>query len=298
MSTTKAASTKTTARAAGKAASRVTPKRMEAKKENIERAGKAEAETKSSPATASGAATGSDVAAKEGRPESAQQPAATATTAAGGEAAKARAIGASADAVTAAPATAASQAQAKKSTASDARAAGAAAMRTRSAGPSKATTTTRATARTGGKSKGATQARVGGGAGAAKIAEATGGISGSNPMLQTLERAVDIGRGNVAAVLESQRAAAQALAEVGSRMVGLSRAGLEEGLTAARALARCRTLGELVAAQAELSKDSTERLVKETAALSAIFARAMRESMRPLTTHLAATVELMVPTRR
>jgi len=98
-------------------------------------------------------------------------------------------------------------------------------------------------------------------------------------------------RGNVEAMLESSRAAAQGIEQIAREVADFSRKSFEETTAAARAMTTVKTPNELVQLQNDFAKTQFDAAVAEMSKLSETMVKLMGEVFEPMQNRASAAAE-------
>lgn len=105
------------------------------------------------------------------------------------------------------------------------------------------------------------------------------------------EELADIARGNVEAVVEAGRVAAEGARTIGQDVVAKSREGVEDAADAIRSLAEAKSPTEFIQLQSELARASFDRLVAESSRLTESVVKLAGEAIQPLSNRATANAE-------
>ena len=98
----------------------------------------------------------------------------------------------------------------------------------------------------------------------------------------------DLARGNVEALVEAGRVAAEGARSLGQDVVARGRDGAEKTADAIRSLAEAKSPTEFMQLQSELAKSSFDRLVAESSRLTESLVKLAGETIQPLSNRATA----------
>jgi hypothetical protein len=104
----------------------------------------------------------------------------------------------------------------------------------------------------------------------------------SETAAQGFEEAITLGRENLETMAKSARAVSDGLLRLNEEWLGFLEQQFRDGLEAGQALARCRSVPEMVRVQGEYACSALDRLATETSTLTDIAARMVSEGLQPL----------------
>jgi phasin family protein len=102
------------------------------------------------------------------------------------------------------------------------------------------------------------------------------------------EQIADLARGNVEALVEAGRVAAEGARSLGQDVVARGRDGAEQTADAIRSLAEAKSPTEFMQLQSELAKSSFDRLVAESSRLTESLVKLAGETIQPLSNRATA----------
>ena len=105
------------------------------------------------------------------------------------------------------------------------------------------------------------------------------------------EELADITRGNVEALAESGRLAAEGARSLSRDVIAKSRESVEEAADAIRTLAEAKSPTEFVQIQSELARASFDRLVAQSSRFTESWVKLAGEAVQPLSNRASATAE-------
>jgi phasin family protein len=108
---------------------------------------------------------------------------------------------------------------------------------------------------------------------------------------QVSENFADLARGNVEALVESSRVAAEGARSIGQDVIAKGREGVEEAAGAIRTLAEAKSPTEFVQLQSEIARASFDRLVAESSRLTESMVKLAGEAIQPLSNRASANAE-------
>ncbi len=108
---------------------------------------------------------------------------------------------------------------------------------------------------------------------------------------QVAEEFADISRGNVEAMVEASRLAAQGARSLGQDVIAKSREGVEETAEAIRSLAEAKSPTEFVQIQGELARASFDRMVAQSSRFTESMVKLAGEAIQPLSNRASANAE-------
>ncbi|MEO1015928.1 MAG: phasin family protein [Pseudomonadota bacterium] len=120
-----------------------------------------------------------------------------------------------------------------------------------------------------------------------------------NEMMQKgLDRAMsfagefgDIGRGNVAAMTESAKAARKGMEALNTRAMEYMKDAVETGAAATKSVTSAKSLQEAIELQSNFAKAAFEKYVAELNAMTSLMSATMRDAAEPLNAQAGAVVE-------
>jgi phasin family protein len=101
----------------------------------------------------------------------------------------------------------------------------------------------------------------------------------------------DIARGNVEALVEASRVAAEGARSIGQDVVAKTRDSVEEAADAIRSLAEAKSPTEFVQLQSEIARGSFDRFVAESSRLTESFVKLAGEAIQPISNRATANAE-------
>ena len=108
---------------------------------------------------------------------------------------------------------------------------------------------------------------------------------------QAAEQIADLARGNVEALVEAGRVAAEGARSLGQDVVARGRDGVEQTADAIRSLAEAKSPTEFVQLQSELARSSFDRLVADSSRLTESLVKLAGEAIQPLSNRASANAE-------
>ena len=108
---------------------------------------------------------------------------------------------------------------------------------------------------------------------------------------QATEEFADIARGNVEALVEASRVAAEGARSIGQDVIAKSRASVEQTADAIRSLAEAKSPTELVQLQGEYARASFDRLVAESSKLTESLVKLAGEAIQPISNRATASAK-------
>jgi phasin family protein len=105
------------------------------------------------------------------------------------------------------------------------------------------------------------------------------------------EELADLARGNVEAVVEATRVAAEGARAIGQDAVSSSRDGFEQAADAIRSLAEAKSPTEYLQLQGDFARASFDRLVAESSKLTESMVKLAGEAFQPLSNRASASAE-------
>jgi phasin family protein len=105
------------------------------------------------------------------------------------------------------------------------------------------------------------------------------------------EELADITRGNVEALAESGRLAAEGARSLSRDVIAKSREGVEEAADAIRTLAEAKSPTEFVQLQSEIARASFDRLVAQSSRFTESWVKLAGEAVQPLSSRASANAE-------
>ena len=108
---------------------------------------------------------------------------------------------------------------------------------------------------------------------------------------QVAEEVADFARGNVEALVEAGRVAAQGARAIGQDVVATGREGVEQTAEAIRSLAEAKSPTEFVQLQSEIARSSFDRLVAESSRWTESLVKLAGETIQPLSNRASANAE-------
>jgi phasin family protein len=108
---------------------------------------------------------------------------------------------------------------------------------------------------------------------------------------QVTENFADLARGNVEALVEASRVAAEGARSIGQDVIAKGREGVEEAAGAIRTLAEAKSPTEFVQLQSEIARASFDRMVAESSRLTESMVKLAGEAIQPLSNRATANAE-------
>ena len=108
---------------------------------------------------------------------------------------------------------------------------------------------------------------------------------------QVAEDFADLARGNVEALVEASRVAAEGVRSLGQDVIAKGREGVEEAAGAIRSLAEAKSPTEFVQLQSEIARASFDRMVAESSRLTESMVKLAGEAIQPLSNRASANAE-------
>jgi phasin family protein len=108
---------------------------------------------------------------------------------------------------------------------------------------------------------------------------------------QFAEGFADLTRGNVEAIVEAGRVAAEGARSIGQDVVASSRDSVEQAADAIRTLAEAKSPTEFVQLQSEIARNSFDRLVSQSSRLTETMVKLAGEAIQPLSNRASANAE-------
>jgi phasin family protein len=108
---------------------------------------------------------------------------------------------------------------------------------------------------------------------------------------QFAEQFADLTRGNVEAIVEAGRVAAEGARTIGQDVVASGRDSVEQTAEAIRTLAEAKSPTEFVQLQSEIARNSFDRLVAESSRLTETLVKFAGEAIQPLSNRASANAE-------
>ena len=108
---------------------------------------------------------------------------------------------------------------------------------------------------------------------------------------QVAEELADIARGNVEAIVEASRLAAEGARSLGQDVIAKSREGVEETAEAIRTLAEAKSPTEFVQRQGDLARASFDRMVAQSSRFTESMVKLAGEAIQPLSNRASANAE-------
>ncbi len=108
---------------------------------------------------------------------------------------------------------------------------------------------------------------------------------------QVSENFADIARGNVEAMVEAGRVAAEGARSIGQDVVAKGREGVEEAAGAIRSLAEAKSPTEFVQLQSEIARASFDRMVAESSRLTESMVKLAGEAIQPISNRASVNAE-------
>lgn len=117
------------------------------------------------------------------------------------------------------------------------------------------------------------------------------GQDGVRRSQQVVEQLADITRGNVEALAEAGRLAAEGARSLSRDVIAKSREGVEEAADAIRTLAEAKSPTEFVQLQGEIARASFDRMVAQSSRFTESFVKLAGEAVQPLSNRASANAE-------
>ena len=108
---------------------------------------------------------------------------------------------------------------------------------------------------------------------------------------QVAENFADLARGNVEAVVEASRLAAEGARSIGQDVIAKGREGVEEAAGAIRTLAEAKSPTEFLQLQSEIARASFDRMVAESSRLTESMVKLAGQAIQPLSNRATANAE-------
>ena len=108
---------------------------------------------------------------------------------------------------------------------------------------------------------------------------------------QLAEQFADLTRGNVEAIVEASRVAAEGARTIGQDVVASGRDSVEQAADAIRTLAEAKSPTEFVQLQSEIARNSFDRMVAESSRLTETMVKLAGEAIQPLSNRASANAE-------
>ena len=108
---------------------------------------------------------------------------------------------------------------------------------------------------------------------------------------EVAENFADLARGNVEAVVEASRVAAEGARSIGQDVIAKGREGVEEAAGAIRSLAEAKSPTEFIQLQSEIARASFDRMVAESSRLTESMVKLAGEAIQPLSNRATANAE-------
>ena len=105
------------------------------------------------------------------------------------------------------------------------------------------------------------------------------------------EELADLARGNVEAMVEATRVAAEGARSIGQEAVSSSRDGFEQAADAIRSLAEAKSPTEYLQLQGDFARASFDRMVAESSKLTESMVKLAGEAFQPLSNRASASAE-------
>ncbi|MBT7944171.1 MAG: phasin family protein [Alphaproteobacteria bacterium] len=105
------------------------------------------------------------------------------------------------------------------------------------------------------------------------------------------EQAVAYGKENVDAVMKSNAIFAKGLQDINAVLFGLAQSSLENSVAATKTLFDCKTVADVIDAQAELAQAGYTKAVEDSRKISEMSAKVAEAASQPITKQVNATVE-------
>jgi phasin family protein len=105
------------------------------------------------------------------------------------------------------------------------------------------------------------------------------------------EQIADLARGNVEALVEASRVAAEGARSFGQDVVARGRDGAEQTANAIRSLAEAKSPTEFMQLQSELARSSFDRMVAESSRFTESLVKLAGEAIQPLSNRASANAE-------
>jgi hypothetical protein len=106
----------------------------------------------------------------------------------------------------------------------------------------------------------------------------------------SLESLADLGRENLAAVAEANRALSEGMQAIGQEILLYARTSLESASHTATALLGAKTLDEVIQLNSDLAQESLKALLTRSAKLSEMGVTVASETLAPLGVRMEATI--------
>ncbi|CAA7613053.1 Magnetic particle membrane specific GTPase P16 (modular protein) [Candidatus Terasakiella magnetica] len=108
------------------------------------------------------------------------------------------------------------------------------------------------------------------------------------------EDALSFGKDNIEAVVQAGNIFTKGLQDLGTAVVAMTQAAIEENVAASKALLGTKSLREFIEVQASLSKAGVDKLVTESSRLSEQSVKLLEQALAPINSRVNATVDKLV----
>ena len=105
------------------------------------------------------------------------------------------------------------------------------------------------------------------------------------------EQAVAYGQESVDAVMKSNAIFVKGLQDINTVLFGLAQTSLEESVAATQKLFDCKTVADVIAAQADLAKTGYAKAIEDSRKISELTVKVAEASSQPITKQVNAAVE-------
>ncbi len=105
------------------------------------------------------------------------------------------------------------------------------------------------------------------------------------------EQAVAYGKESVDAVMKSNAIFVQGLQDLNTVLFGLAKTSLEESVAATQKLFECKTVADVMGAQADLAKTGYAKAVEDSRKISELSAKVAEAASQPITKQVNEVVE-------
>lgn len=105
------------------------------------------------------------------------------------------------------------------------------------------------------------------------------------------EQAVAYGKENVDAVIKSNAIFVKGLQDIHTVLFGLAQTSLEDSVVATQKLFDCKTVADVIGAQADLAKTGYAKAIEDGRKISEMTVKVAEAASQPITKQVNATVE-------
>ena len=105
------------------------------------------------------------------------------------------------------------------------------------------------------------------------------------------EQVVAYGKENVDAVMKSNAIFVKGLQDINTVLFGLTQASLEDSVAATQKIFDCKTVADVIGAQADLAKTGYAKAIEDSRKISKLSVKVAEAASQPITSQVNAAVE-------